>query len=203
MAASFKNFSLSVGTAIVALAFLSGCSSSKVRETSGKVAEHLRPSELALELDPSWPTSVDIQYRVYKSPFGTPVASQGVPESWKRQVSQNSQQLRKIVMDEFNVSANHSSRFSRYGIAIAKPGVKAPIMKFWIPSVYSNCAILCTTKARVRVDIYRPEIDRPIWTYLGDFGQASDGAQINEQIFDSLMSDVLGAMERDGLASRR
>ncbi len=189
-------------TLAMALGLLAGCATqATASRTSGPVAARLNPPQLGIELEPSWPSGVGIDYKVVRGVFDT---SPAPPNKVKLEALDSSRKLQGIT--QRGAKKDQSARFAPYGVQWVGQSDLAYRLKIYIPSVNTQCgsSLYCLTRARVRVDVIKAGESKTVWTYLGDYGQPTQGdPALVDGIFDALMDSVVDSMVKDGVISKK
>ena len=188
---------------LVCAALLSGCTTSRTFGTGGRASGSLTAGPLQVELDPYWPSTIDISHDVVQRPFAAAAPAQVISPNQRQEASQSSRQLRDLIRVESQKLL--PTRLAKIGFRTASSGEKARVLKLYVPSIQMRCSVYrnCFTVARVRVDLETPENTKSSWFYLGEFGQPATGGEINANLFTSFIDSLLVAMEKDGLLPTR
>lgn len=184
---------------LVWLALLTGCTTSRTFETSGRASGSLTGGPLQVVLDPYWPSIIDVSQAIVQRPFETRATTVVISPKQRQEASQSSRQLRELIRTESQMSLPTS--LAKIGLRTAHTGEQARVLKLYIPSIQMRCSAHgnCFTVARVRVDLETPENAKSSWFYLGEFGQSATGNEIDAKLFKSFVDSLLAAMEKDGL----
>ena len=189
----------SVFLLLVWTALLSGCTTSRTFETSGRASGSLTAGPLQVVLDPYWPSIIDVSQDIVQRPFETRTTTLVTSPKQRQEASQSSRQLRELIRAESQMLLPMS--LAKMGFRTTQTGEKARELKLYISSIQMRCSVYgnCFTVARVRVDLETPENAKSSWFYLGEFGQSATGNEIDAKLFKSFVDSLLAAMEKDGL----